>query len=705
MRIRKLIYGGVAVAALATILLGLAGVFAPPSRKHRVPLDGEDAKPGVLDITDFIVRMGNLTIRAERATVAMDGATELTQPRLEMILTEHPAVASVGEDTQRTVVRARSDRGVQGGEGGSLVTLSGNVVIEAEGARQGVVKTERLVWDSDTRRGTLEGRVEFRFESPDGTQRGSSSGAEWDLETRSGAMLSEVELVLTGWSLPSPTGEPEEGGTEPAVVRCDGRASLDEIAGLVELRDNVRVRQTGAELEADLLTLELDPETRELREVVAAGDVRFTAADGGLTGSGDRLARRVADDAIELTGDPHCELTYRGATLRAPRLAMRGERVESWGAGEMETEVSDGDEEVRRRRVGVSWEGRMEFSREDRRAEFRRGVVFQDGENRLASRDLTVRFDEAGEDPESVEAVGDVRFEFPEGVGSGDRLVLDAATSTLRLFGRPATLERGEQRFTGDELIVEDGGDVVHTSKPGTIVAVLDDRLGEDPDDALGANVGRVEASWSRSMRYVAQEATLRLAGDVRIEGEEGVLEGEAVTLNQERRAVTVEGEGWLAVLVPPRESADADAGPASLLGTGRSDEPTRLRVSWRKGMSYDDGDLTAVFEEEVRLTHENYELNADTLRVRFDEHRDLAGGDAEGDVRLDDRQRGYSGTGRKLEWEAKEGMAKLWGTVERPAEVRRADGMGVASPLIVFSDDFRTITLEAPESRAREDF
>ena len=751
MKLRKGICAAVALGGLATLVLGLSGVFSPPKRPIQAPEQvGEDHPPGTLAITGFIVRRGTLTIWAKEATVSLDGDTHLVEPRLEMAVAEEALDRPEGAaDRPKTTIRARADKGFQSGAADSTIVLEGGVVIEASGFRTGVVKAERLVWDNKERQGTFDGRVEFAFETPDGLQRGSCTGAEWDLGLRRGAMLSEVELILEGWSLPTPPEAAElhpavappsvrgeeppavqEAPVEPVVATSDGEATLDGVAGLAGLRKNVVVRQGASELQCNALDLVFDPATRSLQEVVASGEVSFASEEHGFSGRCDQMVSRLERQTVDLEGEPFCEVQYRGLDLKAGQIALRGARVEAWGEGEMTLrppeevpaapappghheapgEPPDEGEEGALQAflnvgnpIRVQWTGRMEYSQAEGRVEFRRDVRLYEGENEISCRDLTVWFDESGSKPERAEAVGDVRISGVHGEGSGDRLAVSDGMESFLLTGRPAVLARGGDRFEGLELAAEEGGNVLRSGRAGRLGVGAPEEGPAAGADGLGLTPGRVEATWTEEMRYLASEGAVALSGGVRIQGAEGELHGERVSLSRQEGTVEVEGPGRLSVL--PRPSAEDGAegerpARASWLDVGGPGPPTPIEVEWREGMAYSDAKRNAEFRGEAKLRHENFWLDAERLAVEFDENRDMAKGVAEGAVIMEDRVRGYTGKGRLLEWDAATGVARLRGDDEQPAELDSGDGLVLLSRLVTFSNNFRTVTMEAPRTR-----
>ena len=769
MRARRVIFGLVALGALAALALGLTGVLG------RNPTDSGGAgktvvrKGDEITLAPFLLKHGSLTIRAHEGRMTLKGDTTLLDPMVEMTIREKPGGASgpgVGPGTGQvaaakvTTLRGRADRGYQSAGAKNVVRLQGNVVVRVTGAREGVVRGEDLTWNAKTRTGLSKGKLDFEFKTQGGVQRGSCRGAEWDLARRRGAMISDARLVLVGWGMPGPAsqrgkGKPPAGERPPVHVDCDGRVTIDEAAGEATLNRNVRARQAASRLWCDRMELKFDSKKRGVREVVATGRVRFRDAQTGLSGAADRLVRRGEDGAVTLAGKPACRVSFPDGELVAPKLLLRGSRVESEGRGKMTSKPSRGAG-AEARRVSVEWREGMVFLRDKGVATFRGGVVFTDGANRMTCREMAVKFGGAdlrairsveangdvesrttgdhetgagvvkcrrmvlsfGKDtraPENVEATGGVSFESREGKGSGAALTIEPQKDRVRLVGAPAVLEDAQgRRFTGREILIDRKAGVVESFKPGFFVARIPATGGKASGltaaaaqpakmgkGTAGPAADKVRAEWRKHMRYGIRSQRIRLQGGVRIQRKRQVLATEDLEVRLRDEWVLARGKGLLTAdaprsLGPGKRDASGAAGDTK--------KPSKLKLSWTKSMEYLGKERRVVFTGAVKLRQDQYNLEAQKLTVFLDEEGRIARGLGEGSVRTHDSVNGYRGRGEKMEWDQTTGVAKLWGTKKRPAELIHGRGVGVLADVFIFSDDFRKVSMKGMRHRPSDD-
>ena len=828
MRITRLVALVVAVAAFGALLAGVTGVWGPgPAKPPPLPEDAAKTPKDVIVIKPFPITQGGFKLNAPKAWMTLSGDTRLFDPRFELKLVEKP----VGKPTAGplvTLIQGRANEGSQSAGNKDVVNLRGDVVITATGARVGVVRVPEFALDTKTQKGYATGKVTFEFKALQGRQTGSCENAEWDVQAQRGALLSKCHFVLTGWRMmgPSAAGAVNAPNTPPLPVHvtCAGRADVDLLNGVTKLHRDAHVRQGKGEMISDLLTLRFDRTERQVRQVVAAGNVRFSDPSMDLKGRGDKLTVLPEDRSLEIVGKPSCRLDVTGATVTAPKVRLHGEQVECIGEGRMLT-TAPGDGKARARALRVQWTKRMlyrrdrgeaefwgrvtlvesgnrlacehmsvAFSREDRsprRVEADGGVDYRSGEaagapatrltcermaldmapgagqpsrleavgkvvfrtaagkqagaselkcdrmvvafgkkaghlanvvatgkvesrmaarpgeapSRIACNRMTVAFAPDGRTATKVTADGAVDFKSPEGKGSASHLVMEPKSDRVTLVGKPARLtDRTGQSLSGEAIRIDRKQGIVESDKPGVFVARLPG--GKAPGAAKPGATGQetVHAEWRKRMRYWIEPGRALLEGGVNIRIGPNTLTSEWVEIRRPEERLVSRGPGELTVTVPAEQKAQAAGAGGPLAratkGAAGAKPSDRLRISWRKGMTYEGRRREAVFTGGASLRHGPYALDADTLTAYLDEQRHLDRGVARGDVRCRDTARGYRGRGDRLDWSPRTGVATLRGAKGKPAELFQRGAEGVLAEEFVFSDDFRRIRVKGMRFR-----
>jgi LPS export ABC transporter protein LptC len=94
------------------------------------------------------------------------------------------------------------------------------------------------------------------------------------------------------------------------VITCDGDVQFDYEKNLVLFNKNVKVTNPDVGMDADTITVNLEPETKRVRDIVAEGNVRIKRGDN-ITYS-DRATYVEADKKVVLTGKPKIVMYQEG---------------------------------------------------------------------------------------------------------------------------------------------------------------------------------------------------------------------------------------------------------------------------------------------------------------------------------------------------------------------------------------------------------
>ncbi|NQT32866.1 MAG: LPS export ABC transporter periplasmic protein LptC [Candidatus Omnitrophica bacterium] len=202
----------------------------------------------------------------------------------EIYLKELTAVV-YGEDN---TVNLTSDTGVYRKEKGE-VDLVGNVVVTAD--RGFKLTTDHATWSQITKEISTDAFVNIKQD----TLSAVGKGAMADSDNRVAVLNEEVTVEI----------EPH------TSVYCDGPLKVDGNKDVAVFQNNVKVVDKDGKLFADKLTVELDPETKNITRVIAEGNVKvkkgrsYTLSEKAIytdsTGSAQLIGRpRIIIDPEEI---------------------------------------------------------------------------------------------------------------------------------------------------------------------------------------------------------------------------------------------------------------------------------------------------------------------------------------------------------------------------------------------------------------------
>jgi LPS export ABC transporter protein LptC len=148
-------------------------------------------------------------------------------------------------------VNLTSDRGIYRKEEGE-VELIGDVHVTSDDGLK--LATEQAIWSQHTKEIETDSMV---FIEKDG-MKAEGKGGSADSENKIARLNSDVRVSI----------EPD------TLVNCDGALIVDSSDNTAVFHDNVMVEDKDGRLYADMLTVNFDPDTRKLTEVVAEGNVK-----------------------------------------------------------------------------------------------------------------------------------------------------------------------------------------------------------------------------------------------------------------------------------------------------------------------------------------------------------------------------------------------------------------------------------------------
>lgn len=109
---------------------------------------------------------------------------------------------------------------------------------------------------------------------------------------------------------PAPQAEDAGKKKRETVITCDGDVQFDYEKNLVVFNKNVKVVNPDVTIDADMITVNLEPETKKVRDIVAEGNVRIARGDN-ITYS-DKATYVEADKKVVLSGKPRIVMYQEG---------------------------------------------------------------------------------------------------------------------------------------------------------------------------------------------------------------------------------------------------------------------------------------------------------------------------------------------------------------------------------------------------------
>jgi LPS export ABC transporter protein LptC/lipopolysaccharide transport protein LptA len=167
--------------------------------------------------------------------------------------------------------------------------LEKDVVITTETGSQ--LTTDTLDWDREKDLVTTKDFV--KITNKDMVATGTGAEAHPGLKTAELKKDVTVEMKAQDSS-----GVPQE----PVVITCDGPLEIDQLKQVATFNDNVHAVQTGREMKADKVEVFINPETKQIREMVATGHVSIM--QGKNTTYSDQAIYTAADQKMKLLGRP-----------------------------------------------------------------------------------------------------------------------------------------------------------------------------------------------------------------------------------------------------------------------------------------------------------------------------------------------------------------------------------------------------------------
>lgn len=175
----------------------------------------------------------------------------------------------------------------------------GNIVAKTYGNEEAVITADHGIYDKSKNNVRLEKNVVATIENA-----GSAIKDQMGFSIDSPASTLEA-------SKKEAAAKPKE--KKKITITCDGEVEFNYAKNLAYFKDNVKVKSEDGDIDADKITLNLDPATKKINDIVAEGHVKIIQKEN--VAYGDSARYNESDKTISLTGKPKIVISQEGDGL------------------------------------------------------------------------------------------------------------------------------------------------------------------------------------------------------------------------------------------------------------------------------------------------------------------------------------------------------------------------------------------------------
>ncbi|MCX5667523.1 MAG: LPS export ABC transporter periplasmic protein LptC [Candidatus Omnitrophica bacterium] len=183
----------------------------------------------------------------------------------------------------------------------------GNIVARTYGTDEAVITADRGVYDKSKNNVRLRENVVATIENAGSTLKDQMSLSPFPGDPAKNDAAKDA------------ASKPKE--KKKIVITCDGEVEFDYAKNLAYFNDNVKVRSSDGDIDADKITVNLNPGTKKINDIVAQGHVKITQRDN--VAYGDNASYNEADSKVSISGNSKIVIVQDGDNVIKDAFAGR----------------------------------------------------------------------------------------------------------------------------------------------------------------------------------------------------------------------------------------------------------------------------------------------------------------------------------------------------------------------------------------------
>jgi len=186
--------------------------------------------------------------------------------------------------------------------------LLGNIVAKTYGDEEAVITADQGVYDKSNNNVRLFKNVVAVIENASST-----------LKEQMGLSPFPGDPANND-AAPDTASKPKE--KKKIMITCDGEVEFDYVKNLAHFNDNVKVRSPDGNIDADKITVNLNPGTKKINDIIAKGHVKITQYDEDAVYGGD-VKYNEENKKVSISGNPAAAIAQKGDSAVKDAFAGR----------------------------------------------------------------------------------------------------------------------------------------------------------------------------------------------------------------------------------------------------------------------------------------------------------------------------------------------------------------------------------------------
>lgn len=179
----------------------------------------------------------------------------------------------------------------------------GDIIAKTYGDQEAVITADQGVYDKSKNNVRLEKNVKAVIEN-------------------AGSVIKDQ----IGFPIDTAAAEKKDIAEKPNVkkkitITCEGDVEFDYAKNLAFFRKNVKVRSADGDIDADKITVNLDPKTKKINDIVAEGRVKITQKEN--VAYSDTAKYNESEKKVSLSGNPKIEMAQGADSIIEDKLTER----------------------------------------------------------------------------------------------------------------------------------------------------------------------------------------------------------------------------------------------------------------------------------------------------------------------------------------------------------------------------------------------